>query len=247
MQVKERENNIDFKKIEFVIVLALIIFFESFYDVDDLSINEIMKQIFGGVIFLNHNYFLVTVIRFLLPQFGIILLWGNYFYSNIVTNYELIFTRTRKSYIVLSKYAVKLFIYVFTTTIFLEIVLIFVYLYKGGRIHSFSDICIDLILYCFYIVCITLIVNIISLAIKGVYSVSIVFAILLFLLECTFRLVGEEGVNKVYYLLPTSPALLMQNAEIKNEIKIILGIYLIGIMVISFFLGCIYTHHKEYY
>lgn len=182
-----------------------------------------------------------------MPQFGILLLWGNYIHENVVKNYDLIFTRTRKSYKVLWKYVVRLVINVSVSVLFLETVLFLVYCLKGCNIDSMIGISLDMGLYCIYINCLVVVTNILSLAIKNIYGVMLTLAVQLLLIEETFHLLQAGSVSGIYYVFPTSPAMLMQNMELGNGIKFIWGIYLIGIMGFCFILGCRYTRHKEYY
>ena len=245
----EKRKKIEFgrRNIEMIIILAVIIFLESFTSPEQRSLDYIMRWIFGYIGFGNRNLFFSSLARFLLPQIGLLLLWGNYMHENVVTNYELIFTRTRKSYKVLWKYIVQLLIKVTMTVILLETVLCLIYRLKGCNIDSLADICLDLGLYCVYMDCLIMTVNIISLAVRNIFSVIITLVIQLLLIEETYHLMQGDGIPKIYYLLPTSPIMLINNMGLGHGIKLIWAIYLAGITVFWFIIGCWYTSRKEYY
>jgi hypothetical protein len=248
MQIRKKQKlEFDRRNIEMIIVLAVIIFLESFISPEQRSLDYIMRWIFGYIGFDNRHLFFSSLSRFLLPQIALLLLWGNYIHENVVTNYELIFTRTRKSYKVLWKYIVQLMIKVTMTVLFLEIVLCFVYMIKGCRIDSLADICLDLGLYCVYMDCLIMTVNVISLAVRNIFSVIITLVIQLLLVEGTYHLLQGGAIPLMYYILPTSPIMLMNNMGLGHGIKLAWGIYLVGITVFWFIMGCQYTSQKEYY
>ena len=248
MQIRKRQKlEFDRRNIEMIIVLAVIIFLESFISTEQRSLDYIMRWIFGYIGFNNRNLFFASLARFLLPQIGILLLWGNYIHENVVTNYELIFTRTRKSYKVLWKYIVKLLVKVTMTVLFLELVLCFVYLLKGCSIDRLAGLCLDLGLYCIYMDCLIMVVNVISLAVRNIFSVIITLVIQLLLIEETYHLLQGESIPSIYYILPTSPIMLINNMGLGHGIKLTWGIYLVGITVFCFIMGCQYTSRKEYY
>lgn len=248
MQIRKRQKlEFDRRNIEMIIVLAVIIFLESFISTEERSLDYIMRWIFGYIGFNNRNLFFSSLARFLLPQIGLLLLWGNYIHENVVTNYELIFTRTRKSYKVLWKYIVQLIMKVTMTVLFLEIVLCCVYLFKGCNIDSLADICLDLGLYCVYMNFLIMAVNVISLAVQNIFSVIVTLVIQLLLIEETYHLLQGESIPSIYYILPTSPIMLINNMGLGHGIKLIWGIYLAGITIFCFIMGCQYTSRKEYY
>lgn len=246
MQIKTKWK-VEFVRWNVFFVLAGIVLLESFFEPGDRSLDYMMRWIFGYIGFNNRNLYFASLMRFLLPQFGILLLWGNYMHENVVSNYELIFTRTRKSYKVLWKYAVHLFINVSVSVLFLESVLFLVYHLKGCKIDSISGIGLDMGLYAVYTDCLLLVINILSLAVKNIYSVMLALIVQLLGLEETYHILEDGTVSGIYYVLPTSPAMLMQNIKLGNGMKLIWGFYLIGIIGLCFMLGCRYTRHKEYY
>ena len=248
MQIRKRQKiEFDRRTIEIIIVLAVIIFLESFISPEQRSLDYIMRWIFGYIGFGSRSLFFSSLARFLLPQIGLLLLWGNYIHENVVTNYELIFTRTRKSYKVLRKYIAQLFLKVTVTVLFLEAVLFLIYLLKGCGIDSLTDLCLDLGLYCVYMDCLIIAVNVISLAVRNIFSVIMTLVAQLFLIEGTYQLLQGESIPPIYYILPTSPVMLINNVGLGHSIKLTWGICLIGITVFWFILGCQYTSRKEYY
>lgn len=246
MKIKSKWK-VEFVQWDVLIVLSFIILLEGFIEPGDRSLDYIMRWVFGYIGFNNRNVFFSSFIKFLLPQFGILLLWGNYLHENVVINYELIFTRTRKSYKVLRKYVVQLLINVSVSVLFLETALFVVYRLKGCNIGRFTGLCLDMLLYCIYMDCLIVVINIISLATKNIYGVILTLVVQSLLIEVTYHLLQGRSVSGIYYVLPTSPAMLMQNMELGNGIKLMWGICLIGIMGLCFMLGCRYTRHKEYY
>ncbi len=248
MQIRERKRfEFDRRKVEIILVLAVVVFLESFISPEQRSLDYVMRWIFGYIGFESRHLFFSSIVRFLLPQIGLLLMWGNDIHENVVTNYELIFTRTRKSYTVLGKYIAKLFLKVTLTTLFLETVLCVIYLGKGCQIESFVHICLDLGLYCIYMDCMILAVNILSLAVKNIFCVILALAVQLLLFEGTYHLLQGETISKIYYVLPTSPIMLTRNVGLGYGMKVIWGIYLVGIIAILFVAGCQYTSRKEYY
>lgn len=248
MQIRKKKKlEFDRQNIETIIVLAVIIFLESFISTEKRTLDYIMRWIFGYVGFGSRSLFFSSLLRYLLPQIGILLLWGNYIHENVVMNYDLIFTRTRKSYKVLWKYMAQLLLKVTITVIFLETFLCLVYLLKGCAIDSLADICLDLGLYCIYIDCLITAVNVISLAVRNIFNVIAILIIQLLLIEVTYHLLQGEFIPRIYYILPTSPVMLINNMELGRGIKLMWAIYLIGITVFCFALGCQYTSRKEYY
>lgn len=235
------------RKIQIVIVIVAIVFLESFIRTDTRIIDDIMRYIFGYISFYNRNIFLASIIKFILPQIGIFLLWGNYIRENVVVNYELIFTRTRKSSMVLWKYMVQLVMKVSITVIFMEVLLYVIYFLKGYYIESFSAICLDLGLYCIYMLCLLGVTNIISLGVPNIFSTVIVLIIEFIFLEITYHLLQNEDIPQVYFFLPTSSVMLVNNVGTGYVIKLLWAVYLIGIFGLCFIFGCWYTNRKEYY
>ena len=90
-------------------------------------------------------------------------------------------------------------------------------------------------------------VNVISLAVRNIFSVIIILAIQLLLIEETYHLFQCESIPKIYYILPTSPIMLIHNMGLGHGIKLTWGIYLAGITVFWIIMGCQYTSCKEYY
>lgn len=248
MHIKgEHKCEIGRRNVNIIIILAIIIFMESFITPEERSLDYIIRWIFGYIGFNSRNLFFSSLIRFLFPQIAILLLWGDYIHENIVTNYELIFTRTRKSHKVLWKYIAQLALKSTLTVAFLETVLCFIYLLKGCRIDSVFDICFDMGLYCIYMDFLIIAVNIISLALSSISSVIIVLVIQLLLLEKTYHILQGDVISKIYYILPTSPVMLVNNAGLGHGIKSIWAVYLVAIAVVLFIAGCQYTSHREYY
>ena len=218
-----------------------------FISPDQSSLDDVMRWIFGCIAFGNRSVFISSIIRFLLPQVGLLLLWGNYIHENVVVNYELIFTRTRKSYKVLGKYIVRLFFMVTGTVFSLEVILLGIYLLKGCLIDSWFDLMLDLGLYCVYMDGVIIAVNILSLAIRNIFSVILTLVFQLIMFEATYQLMQESFLSSIYYFMPTSPVMLVNNVGLGRGLKLIWGICLIGIAVLWFILGCQYTSRKEYY
>lgn len=230
-----------------IVVLIIILFFESFIEPGDKSLEYVLGWILGNIEFGSRNLFLASLVRFLIPQIGILFLWGNYLHENVVKNYELIFTRTRKSGKVLTKYVTELLMRVTGSVLFLEIGILIVYSMKGCTIDSMQNFLFELFIYCIYTVSLVLVVNMISLATKSIYGILIIFAVQLFQIEVMYHLLQNETVSKVYYLFPASAVMFTKNIQMGCNIKFGWILYLLGIMALCFLVGCRYTSYKEYY
>lgn len=235
------------RKIQIVIVISTIVFLESFICTETKILDDVMRCIFGYIGFYNRNVYLASMIKFILPQIGIFLLWGNYIYENVVVNYELFFTRTRQCKKVLRKYMVQLVIKVSMTVALMEALLVIVYFLKGYRIENLSAICMDMVLYCIFMICLLVVANSISLGVPNIFSTVIVLIIEFIFLEVTYHLLQGDDIPQMYFWLPTSSVMLVNNAGTGFGIKILWAVYLIGISGLCFLGGCWYTNRKEYY
>jgi hypothetical protein len=60
-------------------------------------------------------------------------------------------------------------------------------------------------------------------------------------------MIQEEMIStNLYYFLPTSPSMIFLNNGINYEIKIIWLIYMISLILISYFIGCAVVKRKEF-
>ena len=233
-----RKNRLSKNMLLLVMALA---FLESFFDPEGQSLEFVLGWLVGNVGFYNRKIFLATVFRFLIPQVGIIALWGNYMHENVV------FTRTRKSGKILWKYTLQLIWNVTITVVTLEGILCLVYLCKGCKLQSVSTMCSTLGMYCIYINVCLVAINILSLAIQSIFSILVILIGQLVSLEVTYHILQIDKMPRLYYVLPTSPVMFMQKINGCGHLEFYWAIYLLGIIILLFFAGCIYTEHKEFY
>ena len=227
-------------------VLGILILLESFIEFPELDLNAVVRYVLTYVDFCNHKKFLTSIIKFLIPQIGVLLIWGNYFHENIVKNNNIIFTRTRKMERIIWRYIKELFLGVTVMTGVFELGICLIYLLKGNCSDNVGSLLVDLWIYNMYMNCILIITNLLALFIKEIYSILIILSIQLISLEMIYTLINKEVLNKVYYLIPTSSVLLSKNAEMGNSCKIGSGLYLLLLIMVTILLGCAMARKKEY-
>jgi len=91
-----------------ILVIVILVFFESFLERDKEELNSVVRFALGFVGFQNRGIFFSSIVKFLLPQLGFLLVWGNYFDENIRKNISIIFTRTQDSKKIVWKYTKEL-------------------------------------------------------------------------------------------------------------------------------------------
>ena len=115
--MKTCKNIMNISKLKLMLVLMIVVFFEGFMDLKKPSLNLVVGWIFGYVNLSRHDLFVVSLLRLIIPQITILFLWGDFIHENLVKNYQLIFSRTRKTHSVLNKFFSQLLINVTITTI----------------------------------------------------------------------------------------------------------------------------------
>lgn len=253
VQQKNQLKN-KFKKIKFLngkwkvllFISIVVMILESFLELENKSIDEMIGYVFGYIAIGNYNVFLRSLITFMLPQIAILLIWGNYFDDCILGNANIIFTRTRQVSKVLLKFTMELILGVSITVILLIGGLSIIYFMKGYRVYAVIETIENCVLYMIYINLLVITVNLISLSINVMYSVLSVFTIQLGFLHCIYMIKTEILSSNLYYVLPTASSMMFFNNEITNRIKIGWLIYMIALMLILYFISCAIVKKKEF-
>lgn len=230
-----------------LICIVGIVFMESFLDVESKEIGEVVKIVFGYVNFNNSNVFLISIIKFLLPQIGIFIIWGNYFDENILKNETIIFIRTRKTRKIIWNYMLELIYGVCIMTILLELGVYIVYMLKGYQVGSMKELFVDLVLYALFEVFAVFLMNILSLIMKIMYGVIVVLFLQATWLESIYAIQDNTSLEKLYYIIPSSSVMLYKNQGVGDEYKIFWCVYLLCMIGLLFVCGCIVMKRKEFY
>ncbi len=212
-------------------VIVILVFFESFIEQDTEELNNVVRFALGFVGFQNRGIFFSSTVKFLFPQFGFLLVWGNYFDENIRKNISIIFTRTQSCEKVVWKYTKELVLGMFFSVALFEIGVCLAYYMKGYRSENVYSLLMDLLLYTLYMIMALVITNLLSFYCKSIYSVWFVLFLQVLSLECIYSILGKIG--QVCYYIPVSVILLTQNADIDSARKIGWCLSIIVIMAVS--------------
>jgi len=243
-KVRIKFSSIDFRGICLSIIAITVL--ESFYQIADHNMNFVIGRVFGYVAFENYNLFLSSIIMFLLPQLGILLIWGNYFDENIVENSDIIFTRTRIAARIVWKYILELHIGVTIMTAALEISICTVYWLKGYQADDLYRLLADLLVYIAYMNLLAVIVNVLSLVIKIMSSILATLSLQLVALQCIYMMQNSPSLKEIYYALPTSAVLMYWNQSISCQVKSIWIAYICIIILLVEIMGCMAIKKKEF-
>ena len=229
--------------------IICISFLESFQMLSDSSdLGDMYRRIFGYIYFGNYHLFLSSIIKFLLPQLGVLVIYGNYFEHKIIQNSSIIFSRTRKIYKIILRYTMELILGVSMMLIALYGFVGIRYVCSGYQVVHMGVLVLDLLLYLMYINMILVVINVLSLIIDTIYSVSLILVLQLLGLQCIYFLKSSTQLEQLYYFIPTSVPLLESNVGMSNDIKVIWLLYLIGIASMSIaIIGWYLKKYKEFY
>lgn len=229
--------------------IICITFLESFQMLSDSSdLGDMFRRIFGYIYFGNYNLFLSSIIRFLLPQLGVLVIYGNYFEHKVIQNSTIIFSRTRKVYKIIFQYTLELFLGVSVMLIVLYGLVGIRYVCSGYRVVHIGALGLDLLLYLMYMNMILVVTNVLSLIVDTIYSVSLILVLQLLGLQFIYFLKSSMQLEQLYYFIPTSTSLLESNVGISNDIKLIWLLYLLGISSMSIaIIGGYLKKYKEFY
>lgn len=216
-------------------IISIMVFFETFLEKDIEELNSVVRFVLGFVGFQNRGIFFSSIIKFLVPQLGFLLIWGNYFDENIRKNISIIFTRTQDSSKIVWKYTKELLWGVFLTVSLFEIGLCLVYYLKGYRSEDLCSLLIDLVLYAIYMIMVLIVTNVISFYCKSIYGVWVVLFFQVLFLECIYSILDKT--EQVCYSIPVSVILLVQNVNISNARKIRWSICMIVVMAVCILLS----------
>lgn len=214
-----------------ILVIVILVFFESFLERDKEELNSVVRFTLGFVGFQNRGIFFSSIVKFLLPQLGFLLVWGNYFDENIRKNISIIFTRTQDSKKIVWKYTKELVMGMFFSVAMFEIGVCLIYYMKGYRSGDVYSLLIDLMLYTLYMIMALVITNVLSFYCKSIYSVWLVLFLQVLSLECIYSILDKT--EQVCYYIPISVILLVQNTDIDSARKIGWCISIMVIMAIS--------------
>ena len=227
------------------IVIILLVLFESFLEYSTLDLNGISHFVLGYVGFQNRGVFFASVIKFMLPQLGALLIWGNYFEENILKNSSIIFTRTKKASKIVWKYTKELITGVLLTMVLFEVGICCIYYLKGYRSENLYSLLLDLVIYAIYMITVLVITNVLSFVCRNMYGVCIVLFLQLVALEYLYP-IYKEG-ERICYGVPTAAILLVHNAEVNYKCKLAWCGYLAVIMFFSILVGTVIVKRKEIY
>ncbi len=246
--MKTCKNIMNISKLKLMLVLMIVVFFEGFMDLKKPSLNLVVGWIFGYVNLSRHDLFVVSLLRLIIPQIAILFLWGDFIHENLVKNYQLIFSRTRKTHSVLNKFFSQLLINVTITTILMEMLIVLLYMLKGYKVSNPVDLFLDLSIYCIYINGLLVFVNGLSLGVNCIYGVIIGLTLQIISFEVDYNILqGDMAVRpKIYYICPTSPIMFIENIGINLRSKIIWCLGLVGLTAIFYIVTCICTKRKEF-
>lgn len=214
-----------------VLIILILVFFESFLERDTEELNIVVRFALGFVGFQNRGIFYSSIIKFLLPQLVFLLVWGNYFDENIRKNISIIFTRTQDFKKIVWKYTKELVLGVLFAVALFEIGVCLIYYMKGYRLGNVYSLLMDLMLYALYMIMVLVITNLLSFYCKSIYSVWFVLFLQVLSLECIYSILDKT--EQVCYYIPVSVILLVQNTDIDSERKIGWCISIIVIMTVS--------------
>lgn len=226
--------------------LAVLVFLKSFYSLEEKTIETVFIRVFGFVRFDNSNVFFISVVQFLLPQIGMMLIWGNYFDETITKNVDIIFTRTRKAGSVVWKETIQLILGVAITTACLEGGVCAVYKGKGYHISNGKSLLINAVLYIVYMMFVLLLANILSFLVQLVYSIVLSLFLQLLALEIVFTTEGTSMQNKWYRFNPVSAVMFLKNQNNRHPYGVFWFCYLTVLMLILVGTCCFVTRKKEY-
>lgn len=218
-----------------ILVIVILIFFESFLERDTKELNSVVRFALGFVGFQNRGIFFSSMVKFLLPQLGFLLVWGNYFDENIRKNISIIFTRTQNPKKIIWKYTKELVLGMFFMVALFEIGICLIYYMKDYHSENIYSLFIDLMLYTLYMIMVLVITNILSFYCKSIYSVWLVLFLQVLSLECIYSILDKT--EQICYYIPVSVILLAQNTDIDSVRKIEWCICMTAIMTVCIMLA----------